>query len=122
LSPVPENKIRYTYGMQNDFNSYQKEHPMKKRIIWTLGVTCLLHLSFVLYLTLQPTVATKTELPDNATVLSEETSFTGHVGQATTHTPIAFIQSLFVWSIPLTIVILYILLTILHRLRSTPSS
>lgn len=95
---------------------------MKKRIIWTLGVTCLLHLSFVLYLTLQPTVATKTELPDNATVLSEETSFTGHVGQATTHTPIAFIQSLFVWSIPLTIVILYVLLTILHRLRSTPST
>lgn len=39
---------------------------MKKRIIWTLGVTCLLHLSFVLYLTLQPTVAKKTELPDNA--------------------------------------------------------
>ncbi len=95
---------------------------MKKRFIWTLGVTCLLHLSFVLYLTLQPTVATETELPDNATVLSEETSFTGHVGQATTHTPTQFIQSLFVWSIPLTIVILYLLLTILHRLRSTPSS
>lgn len=95
---------------------------MKKRIIWTLSVTCLLHLSFVLYLTLQPTVATKTELPDNATVLSAETSFTGHVGRATAHTPIAFIQSLFVWSIPLTIVILYILLTVLHRLRSTPST
>lgn len=95
---------------------------MKKRIIWTLGVACLLHLGFILYLTLQPTVATETKLPDNATVLSEETSFTGHVGQATTHTPTQFIQSLFVWSIPLTIVILYVLLTILHRLRSTPST
>ncbi len=95
---------------------------MKKRLIWTLGVTCLLHLGFVLYLTLQPTVATKTELPDNATVLSEETSFTGHVGQATTHTPTQFIQSLFLWSIPLTIVILDIVLTVLHRLRSTLST
>lgn len=95
---------------------------MKKRIIWTLGVTCLLHLSFVLYLTLQPTVATKTELPDNATVLSEETSFTGHAGQRTTHTPIEFVQSLFLWSIPLTIVILYVLLTMLHRLCSTRST
>jgi hypothetical protein len=44
--------------------------------------------------------------------LNEETSFAGPVGQATTHTPIAFIQSVFVWRIPLTIVILYILLTI----------
>jgi len=95
---------------------------MKKRLIWTLGVTCLLHLGFVLYLTLQPTVATKTELPDNATILSEETSFTGHVGQATVQTPTQFIQSLFLWSIPLTIVILYILLTLLHRLRSTKST
>lgn len=95
---------------------------MKKRIIWTLGVTCLLHLSFILYFMLQPTVATKTELPDNAILLSEEISFTGKVGQTTTHTPIAFIQSLFLWSIPLTIVILYILLTILHRLRITKST
>ncbi|MBF8154574.1 hypothetical protein ITJ88_14930 [Exiguobacterium sp. TBG-PICH-001] len=95
---------------------------MKKRIIWTLSVTCLLHLSFVLYLTLQPTVATKTELPNNATVLSEETSFTGHVGQTTAHTPTQFIQSLFVWSIPLTIVIFYLLLTVLHRLRPTKST
>ncbi|WP_290780696.1 hypothetical protein [Exiguobacterium sp. UBA5002] len=95
---------------------------MKKRIIWTLSVTCLLDLSFVLYLTLQPTVATKTELPDNTTVLSEETSFTGHVGQTTAHTPTQFIQSLFVWSIPLTIVIFYLLLTVLHRLRSTKST
>ncbi|WP_368916113.1 hypothetical protein [Exiguobacterium acetylicum] len=95
---------------------------MKKRLIWTLGVTCLLHLGFVLYLTLQPTVATKTELSDNATILSEETSFTGHVGQTTVQTPTQFIQSLFLWSIPLTIVILYIVLTVLHRLRSTSST
>ncbi|MEK4646496.1 hypothetical protein MKY22_00880 [Exiguobacterium sp. FSL W8-0210] len=72
---------------------------MKKRIMWTLSVTCLLHLSFVLYLTLKPTVATETKLLNNATVLSEEISFTGHVGQTTAHTPIAFIQSLFLWSI-----------------------
>ena len=95
---------------------------MKKRIILTLVITCLLHLGFVLYLTLQPTVATQTELLDNATVLSEETPFTGHVGQTTAHTPIAFIQSLFLWSIPLTVVILYLLLSLLHRLRVTKST
>jgi len=91
---------------------------MKKRIIWTLGVTCLFHLSVML----QPTVTTKTELRDNAILSSEETSFTGQVGQATTHIPIEFIQSLFLWSIPLTIVILYLLLSLLHRLRVTKST
>lgn len=94
---------------------------MKKRIIWTLGVTSLLHLSFILYFMLQPTVTNKTELPDNAILLSEETSFTGQVGQTTTHSPIEFIQSLFLWSIPLTLVILYLLLSLLHRLRATKS-
>ncbi len=95
---------------------------MKKRIIWTLGVTCLLHLSFVLYLTLQPTVATETELPDNATVLSEETSFTGHVGQATTHTPTAIHTISLCLEHPADDRHPLSLLTILHRLRSTPSS
>ncbi|WP_294739824.1 hypothetical protein [uncultured Exiguobacterium sp.] len=89
---------------------------MKKRLIWTLGVTCLLHLGFILYLTLQSAVAPETELPTNATVLSEETSFTGHVGQETVHTQIDFVKPLFLISIPLTFTVVYLFLVLLLRL------
>lgn len=89
---------------------------MKKRIIWTLGVTCLLHLSFILYLTLQSAVATEIELPTGSTVLSEETSFTGHVGQTTAHTQIDFVKPLFLISIPLTFTVVYLFLVLLLRL------
>lgn len=89
---------------------------MKKTFAFAGILTVLLHIGYAFYFyaanaTYQPA------LPENSTVLSQDTSFVGKVGPQTAFDPAAFLQDLFLWSVPLTFIALLLLFSLMHRIR-----
>lgn len=92
---------------------------MKKMLAVTGVLTVLLHMGYAIYFyavheanaTYQPA------LPENSTVLSQDTSFVGQVGSQTEYDPISFLKDLFLWSIPLTFIGLMALLFLIRTIR-----
>lgn len=92
---------------------------MKKLVVFAIVITVLLHIGYAIYFYAghEANSAYQPALPENSTVLSQETSFTGTVGSQTAHDPLAFLQNLFLWSIPLTFVALTALLFLIRTIR-----
>ena len=92
---------------------------MKKLVVFAIVITVLLHIGYAIYFYAgyEANSAYQPALPENSTVLSEETSFTGTVGSQTANDPLAFLQHLFLWSIPLTFVALTALLFLIRTIR-----
>lgn len=92
---------------------------MKKIFVFASVITVLLHIGYAIYFYAghEANVAYQPALPENSTVLSQETSYTGTVGSQTTNDPLAFLQHLFLWSIPLTFVALTALLFLIRTIR-----
>ena len=92
---------------------------MKKMLVFASVITVFLHIGYAIYFYAghEASVAYQPALPENSTVLSQETSFTGTVGSQTANDPLAFLQHLFLWSIPLTFVALTALLFLIQTIR-----
>ncbi|WP_393964596.1 hypothetical protein [Exiguobacterium sp. S22-S28] len=92
---------------------------MKKMFAFAGILTVLLHTgyAFYFYTTYEANATYQPALPENSTVLSQETSFVGKVGPQTAFDPAAFLQDLFLWSIPLTFVALTALLFLIRTIR-----
>lgn len=92
---------------------------MKKMLVFAGILTVLLHTgyAFYFYTTYEANATYQPALPENSTVLSQDTSFVGKVGPQTAFDPAAFLQDLFLWSVPLTFVSLLLLFLLMRRIR-----
>ena len=92
---------------------------MKKLLVFASVITVLLHIGYAFYFYAghEANIAYQPALPENSTVLSQETSFTGAVGSQTANDPLAFLQHLFLRSIPLTFIALTALLFLIRTIR-----
>lgn len=92
---------------------------MKKLFVFASVMTVLLHIGYAVYFYTdhEANAVYQPVLPENSTVLSQETSFTGTVGSQTAHEPFAFLQHLFLWSIPLTLIVFTALLFLIRTIR-----
>lgn len=96
---------------------------MKKILSFAGILTVLLHIGYAIYFyTVYEANATyQPALPESSTVLSQDTSFVGKVSPQTVHNPAAFLQDLFLWSVPLTFVGLFLLFLLIRRIRQRTS-
>ena len=92
---------------------------MKKMFAFAGVLTVLLHIGYAIYFytVYEANTTYLPALPENSTVLSQETSFVGKVGPQTAFDPAAFLQDLFLWSVPLTFIALLLLFSLMHRIR-----
>ncbi|WP_026834291.1 hypothetical protein [Exiguobacterium undae] len=92
---------------------------MKKMFAFAGILTVLLHIgyAFYFYTSYEANATYQPALPENSTVLSQDTSFVGKVGSQTAFDPAAFLQDLFLWSVPLTFVGLLLLFLLIRRIR-----
>lgn len=92
---------------------------MKKMLVFAGILTVLLHTgyAFYFYTTYEANATYQPALLENSTVLSQDTSFVGKVGPQTAFDPAAFLQDLFLWSVPLTFVSLLLLFLLMRRIR-----
>lgn len=92
---------------------------MKNMFVFASVLSVLLHIGYVFYFytTYEANVTYLPALPENSTVLSQDTSFVGKVGPQTAFNPAAFLQDLFLWSVPLTFVGLLLLFLLIRRIR-----
>ncbi|MCK2158951.1 MULTISPECIES: hypothetical protein [Exiguobacterium] len=92
---------------------------MKKMVAFSGILTVLLHTGYAIYFNTvhEANAAYQPTLPENSTVLSQDTSFVGKVGSQTTYDPISFLKDLFLWSIPLTFIGLMALLFLIRTIR-----
>ena len=96
---------------------------IKKLLVFASVIAVLLHIGYAIYFYAghEANSAYQPALPENSTVLSQETSFTGTVGSQTAHDPLAFLQNLFLWSIPLTFISLMVLLFFIQNIQRRTS-
>ena len=92
---------------------------MKKMFAFAGILTVLLHIgyAFYFYTSYEANATYQPALPENSTVLSQDTSFVGKVASQTAFDPAAFLQDLFLWSVPLTFVGLLLLFLLIRRIR-----